>query len=262
MFLLVAADRPNEIGAAMRSTLSFNQFTIRTGQIHVWRIPLSANQNSIRIARLLLSKDEVMRADRFCFERDRRRFTVARASLRRVLACYIKMEAQHLVFDYSHSGKPRLSNTQESTPLNFNLSHSGDVSLLAIAPDFSLGIDIERVVEFDAKLRDVARHFFSSDEFENLQALPDAQKSQAFFSYWTRKEAYIKAQGAGLAIPLNSFSVSRSDDDGAGNIRVYGDPGTTRIWTILDLEAGPGYKAALAVATTDFELHRQNWADD
>ncbi|MGA8222505.1 MAG: 4'-phosphopantetheinyl transferase superfamily protein, partial [Candidatus Acidiferrales bacterium] len=181
--------------------------TILQGEVHVWRIALDVNGEGIQAARDVLSEDEIEKADRFRFELDRRRFAIAHAGMRKILAGYLGCDAKQLIFEYDEKGKPRLRDTFNARELNFNLSHSGQLSLLAVAPKISVGIDIE-TVNPKFTCQEIAGRFLSRDEIRNLLTLPEEQRTEAFFTCWTRKEAYIKARGDGLSIPLNSFSVT------------------------------------------------------
>lgn len=190
-----------------------------------------------RVAELsgLLDNTERARAAAYHFEGDRRRFIVRRALVRIEIARATGDEPGSLGFIEGPQGKPTLSG---APGLRFNVSHAEDLALLVISRASEIGCDIERI-EPDRARRDVAKRFFSPQEFASLSALPEEQWAEGFFNCWTRKEAYIKALGIGLAYPLESFSVSLAPGDPPRLIT--GEPGCT----ISTVDAGPGYSAAV-----------------
>lgn len=211
--------------------------------VHVWCAPLDDELSSTWPAlRLTLSADERERADRFCFERDRRRFTCARAILRSLIARYLEVEPRDVEFRYGAHGKPVLSGVLEGV-LTFNVSHSGEVAVFAIARDIELGVDVELVRDMpDAE--DIASRFFSPREVTRLMSLPPLARNAAFFTCWTRKEAYLKALGSGLARPLDVFDVTFAPGD-APRLTVLWDEQEGDRWAIHDLAPVDGYAAAL-----------------
>jgi 4'-phosphopantetheinyl transferase len=146
-----------------------------------------------------------------------------------------------LRFRYGARGKPSL---EGSWPHRFNLSHSGLLGLFAIARGRSLGVDVERVEE-KRSLEKIAARFFSSDECAALKRLPEDQRPAGFYNAWTRKEAYIKATGEGLATPLASFSVSLAPGAAARLLQHRDDPAEVDRWSLVALDVGVGYRAAL-----------------
>jgi 4'-phosphopantetheinyl transferase len=218
----------------------------RVGEVHIWRIMLEAAPTHIEQARQQLSPDECERADRFVFTIDRERFILGRAWLRNVLAGYLHCRPQALQFAYNRYGKPALNQTQ-STHLHFNLSHSRDRALLAIASDIRVGIDIEAIREIADK--ELVTELFSAREQSLWYSLPASEKQAAFFAGWTRKEAWVKAHGAGLTFPL--VEVEAGIDRVAPTHLV--DPNGVN-WEIHPLALGAGYAAAVAVETRDAQL--------
>lgn len=177
------------------------------GEIHVWRAELDCEERTLQRLEPSLSRDERARAARFHFLADRNHFVVARAALRDLLSRYTGRPADEIQFEYARFGKPSLSTKCERKPVRFNISHSGGLALLAFSLRRELGIDVERVRP-DFGGDDVAERYFAPEEVAELRALPTALRDKGFFHCWTRKEAYLKARGDGLQIPLKSFSVS------------------------------------------------------
>ena len=221
------------------------QIVIRGNEIHIWQARLTRSSEELAEMRPLLSPDEIQRADRFVFERDRTRFTVARAILRLILESYEKISARNLRFAYSAAGKPSLMN---GSSVSFNLSHSGDLVVYAFATGNAIGIDLEKInPEIDCQ--ELAGRFFSTQENTALNSIPVESRIEAFFRCWTRKEAYVKALGDGLSLPLNHFSVSVLSDEPPF---VTGKPD----WVVHDLTVHPEYAAAVVVAApvSEFKL--------
>jgi len=177
------------------------------GEIHVWHAALDREKKVIGQLEATLSLEEKARADRFHFVNDRNRFVVARGLLRELLGGYLHQAPASLEFSYGQHGKPSLSGENASSGLNFNLSHSSGHVVYAIARERNLGIDVEHVRPESAG-EDIAQRYFSAREVSDLRTLPPEARVEGFFHCWTRKEAYLKATGMGLQIPLDRFSVS------------------------------------------------------
>jgi 4'-phosphopantetheinyl transferase len=231
---------------------------IGLGEVHVWRIGLTQPDQVIQRYRKLLAANEIERADRFYFVRDRNRFTVARGVLRQLLGTYLNLDPREVGFVYGPQGKPDLAEPQSSSGIRFNLSHSGEIALLAISLNRDLGVDVEQI-RADFATGEIATRFFSPEECLKLETIPPNQSADAFFNCWTRKEAYIKARGKGLSIPLDSFEVTLAPDEEAALLQVKtGDDNFSR-WHFHALHPGSGYKAALAVEGRDYEVRLLEW---
>jgi 4'-phosphopantetheinyl transferase len=215
-------------------------------EVHLWRVELASVAKGEQRWEQILSGDERARAARFHFLRDRQYFTATRAVLRTILAGYVASNPADLVFRYSDTGKPSLSPGHVGRQLEFNVSHSGDVALLAFAQGRALGVDVELVREdFDHEA--IAGRFFSEQEQQQLAALAPAERYLGFFRCWTRKEAYIKAQGTGLSLPLHQFDVSLKPGDENALLSTRPDNTEAANWSLREVPAGDGYAAALCV---------------
>lgn len=212
-------------------------------EVHIWDFPTVISNSETATCRELLSEDENARAARFHFEKDARRFVVARACMRSILACYTQVAPRDLRFFYSQHGKPGLENVKGD--FRFNLSHSRDRAILGVTLGHEVGVDVEAIratVEFDK----LAERFFSSEERLRLLSLPAEKKAAAFFRCWTCKEAFLKAQSIGLSRSLDSFVVDFSS--GAARLTATRpDPGEAERWSLFEFETAPGYAAAAAV---------------
>jgi 4'-phosphopantetheinyl transferase len=215
-------------------------------KVHVWRASLTLPASRIQGLRRLLSQDEIDRAERFHFQRDREHFIAGRGLLRTILGRYLDQEPDRLRFSYSPHGKPALTPEFDGDTFHFNLSHSRGLALFALTRGRQVGIDLEHI-RSDLSNEEIAERFFSPQEVATLRSLPLDRRQEAFFSCWTRKEAYIKARGEGLSIPLDQFDVTLTPNEPAVLLAVRGNEGEVRRWSLLALAPTPDYVAALAV---------------
>ena len=231
--------------------------SLETGAVHVWRISLDQPYETLERFRRTLEPEELDRAGRFHFEKHRRHFIVARGFLRSVVARYLKTQPESLRFSYSVYGKPELASEHV---LRFNLSHSHEVALLAVALDAELGVDVEHI-RSDFASDDIARRFFSRAEVEAFNALPREEQVAAFFRCWTRKEAYIKAIGKGLSQALDAFDVTLTPGLEPALLRAEHDDASR--WLLRDIDVGQGYAGALAVErpVAEVRFFRQDLPD-
>jgi 4'-phosphopantetheinyl transferase len=184
----------------------------------------------------LLTREEACKAASFRFEADRQRYAIAHAALREILPRKLRTLPEGICFDIGSFGKP-------STPgLEFNLSHSGNLALVAIG-NVPLGVDIERIEALDAF--ELAGHHFSTAEVLALRSLPPDAVLDGFFACWTRKEAFVKATGEGLARPLHQFDVSVGRT--AALLVTRPDSSEAGRWVLQRLDVGAGYAASLCV---------------
>ena len=196
---------------------------------------------------------------RFRFEKDRRRYLIGRGGLRTLLGRYLDLAPQDLRFETAAAGKPHLASGQRR--LQFNLAHSGEYVLIAIADGRAVGIDVEEIRDdFDAG--ELAAHFFSPGEQRDLEMLTGRARIEAFFECWTRKEAYVKARGEGLSLPLDQFDVSLRPGEPARLIATRPDPAEARRWQLSGLDVADGYKAALAVEGQGWTLRLWDCPDE
>lgn len=231
---------------------SSDQLALLSNDIHIWRVSLKQPELYIQQLTKTLSRDEIMRADRFHFKRDRRRFTVGRGILRAILGLYTETDPAKLLFRYGSYGKPYLGDRFCEDNIQFSLSHSDELALYAFALDSEVGIDLEHIRDM-VDFEQIAAAFFSSRESYMLNALPENQRKEAFFNCWTRKEAFIKAIGNGLAYALDKFVVSVNPEEPARLLSIEGDEKADS-WSLTTLTPEPGYAASLAVKGHNWSL--------
>jgi 4'-phosphopantetheinyl transferase len=214
-------------------------------EIHVWRVNLLRDEAEAARLANRLDAAERGRAARFYFARDRRRFVVRRAVLRDLLGRYLGCEADAVCLSHTAQGKPFVEPQEKPGGLRFSCSHSADSALIALARGREIGVDLE----FHRPMPDadeLAREHFSPMETAEFAKAPTALKEKVFFDCWTRKEAFVKAVGVGLAFPLNRFSVSLLPNQPAALLRVEDDPEAAERWSLRTLDVGPHCSAALA----------------
>lgn len=239
------------------------------------RRPLELSQEVVHVVRLrldlefdkwtklaeLLSDDERLRAKRFAFDELRSRFITCRATLRQILADICGLAPSDVQFEYGTHGKPALAFDclPSSIPrIEFSVSHSGQLALLAFALDVSVGIDVEEF-NFRVKILDLATRFFAQAEVDELRSLPDQLQLPGFYRGWTCKEAYIKAMGRGMSLPLKSFAVAMNPTEPAALRWVEQNLDEPSRWTVTAIDVGWDYAAAAMVNQTDLKWKCWDW---
>ncbi len=208
---------------------------IGPGEVHVWRAALG--DTDVSALRQILAPDELIRAERFHFALDRARFISGRGLLRSILGRYLDLAPCDLRFKQGTYGKPELTGACSS--LQFNLSHSDDLMLLAVTHARAVGIDLEMMRD-NVPFQTLADYYFEPEDAWDLRLLQPAQRAWKFYDLWTSTEARLKASGIGLAHGLKVVAPDR--------------------WSMLKLTPADGYTAALAVEGEDFQLECWSWA--
>lgn len=233
--------------------------SLSSNQVHVWRATLDQPPERLLQLKKWLSEDEFERAGRFHFQHDRDHFIAARGGLRDILSRYLVVGASDLNFLYSPYGKPQLVDEINDLGLHFNVSHSHGLALFALTRGRQVGVDVE-FMRADLADEGIARRFFSTREVRALLSLPVEVRSQAFFTCWTRKEAYIKAVGEGLSMPLDRFDVTLVPGEPAQLLETRPDQSEAQQWQLFELDPGDGYIAAVAVRAQKLQLAKLNWS--
>jgi 4'-phosphopantetheinyl transferase len=227
--------------------------TLGSSEVHVWRVDLDAPGADGETASL--SADEHARAARFHFARDRERFLRGHTALRRLLAGYAGREPGALIFTQGAQGKPSLP----GTGLEFNLSHSDGCGVLAVTRGRRVGVDVERIQPDRATLA-VARRFFAPAEAAAVAAAAPAERALTFFRCWTRKEAYVKARGEGLSLPLDRFEVPLEPEATRALTLARDDRAEADRWSLRELMPAPDHLGALVVEGGGWTLCAWVWA--
>ena len=224
--------------------------------VQVFAVPFYIPSGCLDRVAVLLDACERERAGRFHFARDRRRYIACRATLRTILGAYTGLSPSEIAFEYSGNGKPRLS-LKGCVGLQFNVTHSAELALIALTRGFAVGVDVERVHSISDSAELVAR-FFSPAENAAFQRLRFELRPEAFFNLWTRKEAWLKAAGEGIGHLLNRVEVRFLPGEPAGLVSLPEGWGPVSRWTLSGLAPAAGYAGALAIEATDVEV--QCWA--
>jgi 4'-phosphopantetheinyl transferase len=226
-------------------------------EVHLWWSALNVSEpvSDARISEVL-SADEQARAARFHLGRDRRRFILARGMLRHILARYVGRRPQEIRFQYSLQGKPRLADPLSD--IEFNLAHSDELFLCAITRGRQVGVDVERIRPMP-DLVQVASSTFSLVEQVALFALEPDQWLRGFFNCWTRKEAYVKARGDGLRIPLEAFDVSLKPGEPAALLANRLNPDEVMRWSLAEVSPAEEYVGAVAVQGQVVRVELKQW---
>ena len=226
-----------------------DSLNLESHHVDVWRLSLDLSTDSVKSVESTLSANEKERAARFHFEVDKNRFVIAHGVLRKILGHYLHRNPAELTFSVNQYGKPALDNSS----LEFNLSHSGDFALIAVTQGRKIGVDVEHIRQ-GISSHVIAQQYFSKAEVAELQSLPIEKRVNGFFTCWTRKEAYIKAQGLGLALPLESFDVSLTPGQPAILRATRPDEKEAAHWALRSLDVDPNYAGAVAVEGAEFDF--------
>jgi len=219
---------------------------IGVDSIHLWDIALDDTTHSLEDYRSILSDQERERANRFSFPELKRRYIIAHACLREILAGYIDVEPRSVAFTTNAYEKPSLVEHPGKPDIHFNLSHSLDIAVIGIVKNRRIGVDVEWVKSRKDHMK-IAERYFSPGEIAALKRIKNEQTVQAFIQLWAGKEAFIKARGDGMSLPLNQFSLERLIEH-PGKISCKVElPGDTTAWFVYPIKLITGYLGAVAV---------------
>ena len=233
---------------------------INSDEVHVWRVFLDVTTVEFESLLGFLSVDELARAERFHFEKDRKRFIAARGILRKILGSYLNKRPGTICFEYGPHGKPMLAHDAGDDDICFNLSHSGSLALYAVTLRKKIGIDIENIRDY-LSVGQVAGQFFSQNEISSLEKIDIEKRSELFFQYWTRKEAFLKSTGEGISFPMDQCDVSLISGSVWSPVIVQDNNKKISGLYVQDLFPGNGYAAAIAVEGCDCNISCWHFSD-
>jgi 4'-phosphopantetheinyl transferase len=228
------------------------------GEVHVWRATLAHPPARLDAFLATLAPEERAQAARFRFPVHRDRFVAGRGIQREILGRYLGIPPAALRFRATSHGKPLLDPPPAAFDLRFNVSNAGDVALYALSVGRELGVDVEAHRPMPDALA-IAERFFSAPENAVFGALDAGEREAAFFRCWTRKEAFVKAVGEGLSMPLDCFDVAFAPGEEARILHTRGDPAHAGRWSMRAVEPGDGFSGALVVEGTGWTLSCYDW---
>jgi 4'-phosphopantetheinyl transferase len=230
--------------------------TLDSNEIHVWHTDLTNQEALIDRLSPLLDPDEQGRAARFIVPMPRVQFILSRAFLRVTLGQYLGIDPGEVRFRTAEHGKPELA---EDNGLHFNLSHTEGTTMIAVTRAGRVGVDVERIRENLDPLA-LGKRFFSPQESEWLGSQPVEKRFAAFFGCWTAKEAYVKACGSGLSVPLDGFGVIPQTGTAELHLEIYGKPEESKRWSMWQFDLGPELRSAVAVEAVNCKVRLGRWS--
>lgn len=231
---------------------------LRRGEVHVWRVPLDLPAPFLPPEASVLTDQEQSRAREYFFPRDRDRYKLLRVALRMILGRYMDLDPRNILLTYGPRGKPMVAGEGSVPPPRFNVSHSHDLGLIAVARDYPVGIDLE-AVRADIDCLAIAKRFFSAGEYSSLIGTPASARGDAFVTLWTRKEACLKAVGSGLAGGLEEIEVSPDLHRTPVLLHAPVEMLPVSRWELFDLAPAEGYRGCVVVECQDALLKQWVW---
>lgn len=238
-------------------TCTGRELVLKQGGVHMWRAGLEIDESLIAYYFQILSPDEVIRAERYYSMKDKRHFIAARGMLRHLLGRYLNLKQNEICFSYGAYGKPFIAGDQNPEGLCFNVSHSHGLSVIAIGHGIETGVDIE-MIRSDIDIMEIAGTFFPHAEAMRLRSMTEAGRAAAFFQYWTRKEAYLKAIGRGLSVDLKEIDVFNGPAAFLDSSDLHG---VICRWSLFESTQTAGYACALVTKGEPASLEYFDYPD-
>lgn len=237
----------------MWSSFSNQSHSLEPDHVHIWSVSKSNHIDRLQQYWEILNQEERLRAGKFRFSKDQNCFVIARGVLRILLGKYLSIDPVKIQFKRGHNGKPYVD---YEINIQFNVSHSRNMIVLGFVLEHNIGVDIEYALR-EVEIIKIANLFFAKEEVTALMALEKDYHTQAFYNCWTRKEAFIKAEGSGLAFPLDQFVVSLDSKEEATLIDTKWDKKEKEKWVLDTLEPEENYIGAVSVKGNVSEI--QTW---
>ncbi|GAA4882301.1 4'-phosphopantetheinyl transferase superfamily protein [Flaviramulus aquimarinus] len=217
-------------------------FKLPNNKIHIWFVNFDISEKKRNILSSLLSEDELIKASKFHFKKDRNQSIITRGALRLLSSYYLNKKAKNIGFAYGEYGKPEYN---FNTKLKFNVSHSNNMAVLGFILNSAIGVDIEKIKD-DFDVLDIAGNFFSELEIKALKKVPKEKQAAYFYRCWTRKESFIKGKAKGLSFPLDSFSVSIQSDKETELLETKWDEKEKNTWKLFTFSPHQDYIGAVS----------------
>jgi len=233
-----------------------DELYLNENEVHIFYTQINSAKENVPVLKTFLSGEEKRKVSGYIFEKDRITRIISRGVLRSILSRYLTIKPEDIVILSDEYGKPFLDKKINRQEIRFNLSHSGDFIIYAVTSGKNIGIDVEEITE-TGSIEDIIEHDFSNHEKTLFGSMPAELKTRAFFSCWTRKEAYIKALGSGLSYPLKKFSVSIDPDEKA--VLLYDENEKASNWSLREICITREYAAAVAVEGNEINYDFFRW---
>ncbi|WP_282123523.1 4'-phosphopantetheinyl transferase family protein [Algibacter mikhailovii] len=230
-------------------------FALATNQLHTWVLYFDVLEEKKTFLKKFLSQDEIIKASKFRFDKDKNCSIITRGALRLLSGMYLNMSPENIIFKYGDYGKPDF---EMETELKFNVSHSGNMAIIGFVLNKDIGVDIEKI-KYDFEVMDIVDNYFSQLEIESLKKLPVQEHNQGFYRCWTRKESFIKAKSQGLSFALDSFSVSLDSDDKAQLLETHWNPDEKESWRLFSFSPDTDYLGGVTVQSTIEQIEYFNF---
>ncbi|MFK5972013.1 MAG: 4'-phosphopantetheinyl transferase superfamily protein [Flavobacteriaceae bacterium] len=230
-------------------------FNLEYRNVHVWHAKLDLTSDTLKEYNELLSDDEKKKSGKFRFLKDQKKFIASRGILRVLSGHYLNTDPEKIIFKYGEYGKPEFD---FPTQLKFNISHSENMIVLGFVKNDEIGVDVEKIKN-NFNVIDIAQSFFSFEEINKLESLPENEQCLAFYRCWTRKESFIKAKGSGLSFPLDSFTVSLDTNEDAELLETKWNSSEKKSWKMFSYTPAENYIGALSVQGDIRSVRYWNW---
>ncbi len=235
-------------------------FKLGLGDVHVWRVPLSESSDRASRFRPLLSDQEIIRSNRCRVPHPQYQFVITRGILRTLLSHYVGIPPTELHFENQTQGKPMLV-TPSAYPIQFNVSHARGVALIAMTLQYAVGIDVEWI-DRTVHDSDIAARYFSKRESTYLMSLSQQERTQAFFTFWTCKEAYLKMEGQGITGGLAQCEISIEADHPKVRLSLVDKQEPSKASSLYRIRAGSEHVGAVAFASSSAQISYWDWKDE
>jgi len=241
----------------MLSFQDHNDVKLKRNESHVWYIHINSLKKNTAFLQGFLSEDEILKASKFRFDKDKTCSIITRGALRWLSSRYLNLQPEDIVFKYGDYGKPDFD---FETHLKFNVSHAGDMAIIGFVLEADIGVDIEHI-KSDFDVLDIASNYFSNSEIVSLKQLPQAHLARGFYRCWTRKESFIKAKAKGLSFPLDSFSVSIDSDHDTALLETKWNQNEKDLWRLFSFSPQENYLGAISVKGNVNAIRHYNFKD-
>jgi 4'-phosphopantetheinyl transferase len=235
-----------------------NQYVINQNEVHVWSYLLDAENPDMDFFYNLLTEDEKTEINKIKIRKVRNQKVISKAIVKNILSKYLGVTINQIKFSYNKFGKPVLPADINLQDLNFNVSHSGELGIIALTKKYKIGVDVERIAEL-ADIDDIIQMCFSKDEQRLFHGVKDPEKTTLFYRIWTGKEAFVKAIGKGFSFPLKNISFKLNHNKEIVISDIIEVPENLNDWQIYNFNPQENYSSAVVVNLNSFLIRKFEW---